>query len=208
MMVAFTSCFFSPRFAKKPQPRWLLLCLGLWLGLGWQAPLWAQSATPQAEAAAWSVSLAPEVPRFGAQSASPEALPDSALVPPNWYWTMSFLIPGMAQMLMDEPEHGLLFFLGFVSSIALVPVTVGVFTTQNQPEAANLSGANVLSWIFAATTAGFYVVNLIDAYFLNQDKLTAAQAAERLRRGSPEAGLAVGVHSQGIVSLDYALSRF
>lgn len=207
MMVAFISCFFSPGLAKKSQSHWLLLCLCLWLSLGWQAPLWAQSAPAPAEAA-WSVGLAPDVPRFGAQHNRSEALPDSALVPPSWYWTMSFLIPGMAQMLMDEPEHGLLFFIGFVSSIALVPVTVGAFTTQNQPEGANLSAANVLSWIFAATTAGFYVVNLIDAYFLNQDKLTAAEAAAHLRQGVPAAGLSVGVHSQGIVSLDYALSRF
>lgn len=182
--------FFELSNTWRQSSRKFLLAWTLWLAFAWQGPLWA---------------IVP--PDSRTQHARAEALPESAFIPANWYWTMSLLIPGLSQMLMEEPEQGLVFFLGFASSIALAPVTVSVFTVQNQPEGANLTVANVLAGIFAVITVGFYVGNVLDAYFLNQDKLRAStQTVEKLP--PLPARFQIGLHSQGIVSVDYALSQF
>lgn len=206
-----TNVFVLPRTKGSKYHKWSILFFTFCLFLFWQGPLWAQTIAPQraSASAAWNVSLATHDHSFIAELGNTaESLPTSVLVPPNWYWTMSFLIPGLSQMLMDEPVHGLIFFIGFVASIALVPVTVSVFTTHNQPEGADSSVANGISWGLAAVTIGFYLGNLIDAYFLNQDKLKASSAAEILAGVTPESGLRVGFHNRGVVSLDYQLTRF
>lgn len=194
-----------------------------------QAPSWAlETAVSPASvsgAAAETVTLAAADRTYVDELAGAQAvgLPVSNLVTPDWYWTMSFLLPGLSQMLMDEPVHGLVFFIGFVASAALIPIALGSILVQNQPQSQAqspaISAASSVATIFGVATIGFYLANLLDAYYLNQDKIKAEHAKTAARpdldaamletarlMSSGQAGLAA--HAQGIVSFDYKLARF
>lgn len=199
-----------------------------------QAPCWALdtalSPASASVAPAETVTLAAADRTYvdelsGAKTAG---LPAANLVTPDWYWTMSFLLPGLSQMMMDEPVHGLVFFIGFVATAALIPVALGSILVQNQPAAQpgqaaapnpTVSAASSLATIFGVATVGFYLANLLDAYYLNQDKIKTEHAKTALQpnldtamletarlMSSGQAGLAA--HAQGIISFDYKLARF
>jgi len=112
---------------------------------------------------------------------------------PDSVWVTSF-VPGLGQILLDEPLRGWLFIGGFVLAF---PVGAGAGALVGNalpppipdPNGGLLSGLNLNGPVFAVfggmiLPLAVYIWNLIDAYQLNIDKNKALLRAQSLSLGS------------------------
>jgi len=90
-----------------------------------------------------------------------------------WFWALSIVIPGLGQFLMGDIVKGLIFFLaptlvavaaGVVSAILIG----GAATTGNVAAVAGTAG--IVSMVIYLAALGVYIWNVVDAYFMNQEK--------------------------------------
>ena len=120
------------------------------------------------------------------QAVTPEFQVAGGKVEP-WYWALSFLLPGLGHFFLGEVMRGLMFLAGCI----LLPVIAGIVATvvgvgsvaaasSTLNPAAALGGAGlagIIGLVGSGLGLALYIWNVVDAYFLNQEKMGSSNAA-------------------------------
>jgi len=90
-----------------------------------------------------------------------------------WFWALSIVIPGLGQFLMGDVVRGLLFFFGPTLFAIAGTVVGGILLsaaagTGNAAAAAGTAG--IVGLVLSLGALAIYIWNVVDAYFMNQEK--------------------------------------
>lgn len=94
-----------------------------------------------------------------------------------WFWALSIVIPGLGQFLMGDVVRGLLFFFGPTLFAIAGTVVGGILLsaaagTGNAAAAAGTAG--IVGLVLSLGALAIYIWNVVDAYFMNQEKVGMA----------------------------------
>lgn len=94
-----------------------------------------------------------------------------------WFWALSIVIPGLGQFLMGDVVRGLLFFFGPTLFAIAGSVVGGILLsaaagTGNAAAAAGTAG--IVGLVLSLGALAIYIWNVVDAYFMNQEKVGMA----------------------------------
>lgn len=94
-----------------------------------------------------------------------------------WFWALSIVIPGLGQFLMGDVVRGLLFFFGPTLFAIAGSVVGGILLsaaagTGNVAAAAGTAG--IVGLVLSLGALAIYIWNVVDAYFMNQEKVGMA----------------------------------
>ncbi|MEZ0371465.1 MAG: hypothetical protein ACAI44_20410, partial [Candidatus Sericytochromatia bacterium] len=84
-----------------------------------------------------------------------------------WFWVLSIPIAGLGQFLMGDIVRGILFFL----APTLIGVAWAVLTPLLATNAATAGVWSVVGILLPLAILGVWIWNVVDAYFLNQEKV-------------------------------------
>lgn len=87
-----------------------------------------------------------------------------------WFWALSIVVPGLGQFLMGDMVKGLLFFFGPTLLAIGSTVVIGVLTTMLVGNPGLLGILPIVGLVISLVALGIYIWNVVDAYFMNQEK--------------------------------------
>lgn len=87
-----------------------------------------------------------------------------------WFWALSIVVPGLGQFLMGDMVKGLLFFFGPTLVGIAASVVTGVLVSMFASNPSIVGILPLIGTILGLLALAVYVWNVVDAYFMNQEK--------------------------------------
>ncbi|MBF2053505.1 MAG: hypothetical protein IGS03_08580 [Candidatus Sericytochromatia bacterium] len=87
-----------------------------------------------------------------------------------WFWALSIVVPGLGQFLMGDMVKGLLFFFGPTLVGIAASVVTGVLVSMFASNPGIVGILPLIGTILGLLALAVYVWNVVDAYFMNQEK--------------------------------------
>lgn len=153
-----------------------------------------------------------------------------------WFWALSIVVSGLGQFLMGDILKGILFFLapvilfivlGIVGSViasaaiasAATAAATGNLSGLTGAAGAAAGGAGIFTIVGYVIIIGIYAWNVIDAFFMNQDKMKSASLEDQMKAAQELQDKLQGMmaladkaqlitYEHGASALNYRLSNF